>query len=92
MLIVLCIIRSHLSKLFHRMFNVTLPWNHPLDNKLGQAEPYEPLVCGFVNGLKTRPSHQHHTRMSPQRGTLIVRWPGSRPQSGLDFSFSTEGD
>ena len=35
------------------MFNVTLPWNHPSNNELNQAEPYEPLVCGFVNGHKT---------------------------------------
>jgi len=39
---------------FNRMFNVTLPWNHPSNNKLGQAEPYTPLDCGkFVNSQET---------------------------------------
>ena len=40
---------------FNRMFNVTLPWNHPSNNRLGQAEPYTPLDCGkFVNTQETR--------------------------------------
>ena len=38
---------------FCRMFNVTLPWDHPSNNKLGQAEPFEPLDRGeFVNILE----------------------------------------
>ena len=32
---------------------VTLPWDHPSNNKLGQAEFYEPLDRGeFVNSHK----------------------------------------
>ena len=39
---------------FYRMFNVTLPWDHPSNNKLCKAEPYEPLDYGqFSNSLKT---------------------------------------
>ena len=39
---------------FYRMFNVTLPWDHPSNNKLGRAEPYEPLDCGeFSSTHKT---------------------------------------
>jgi hypothetical protein len=35
---------------FHRMFNVTLEWDHPSNKKLGEPEPYERLDCGpFVN-------------------------------------------
>ena len=35
---------------FYRMFNVTLQWDDPLNNKLGQPEHYQPLECGpFVN-------------------------------------------
>lgn len=40
---------------FNRMFNVTLPWDHASNNKLGQPEPYVPLDCGkFVNSQETR--------------------------------------
>jgi hypothetical protein len=40
--------------LFYRMFNVTLPWDHPSNNKLGQLEPYQHLDCGpFVNSHET---------------------------------------
>jgi len=28
---------------FHRMFNVTLPWDDPSNNKLGTPEQYQPL-------------------------------------------------
>ena len=39
---------------FYRMFNVTLPWDDPSNNRLGKAEPYEPLHCGeFVNSHET---------------------------------------
>jgi len=35
---------------FYRMFNVTLPWDNPLNNKLGQPDYYEPLELGqFLN-------------------------------------------
>jgi hypothetical protein len=31
---------------FYRMFNVTLPSNHPSNNKLGKLEDYKPLDLG----------------------------------------------
>ena len=31
---------------FIRMFNVTLPWNHPSNRLLGVPEPYDPLDSG----------------------------------------------
>ena len=35
---------------FHRMFNVTLPWNHPSNNRLGEPDHYKPLDWGpFAN-------------------------------------------
>jgi hypothetical protein len=35
---------------FYRMFNVTLPSNHPSNNRLGQLEYYRPLDWGpFAN-------------------------------------------
>jgi hypothetical protein len=38
---------------FIRMFNVTLPWTHESNRKLGEPEPYESLDCGpFVNTFK----------------------------------------
>jgi hypothetical protein len=38
---------------FYRMFNVTFPWNHPSNNKLGKPDHYEPLDLGkFVNSHK----------------------------------------
>jgi len=38
---------------FIRMFNVTLPWNHPSNGLLGKPEPYAPLDCGpFTNILE----------------------------------------
>jgi hypothetical protein len=40
--------------LFYRMFNVTLPWDDPSNNKLGQPEPYQPLDFGhFFNSHVT---------------------------------------
>ena len=40
--------------LFCRMFNVTLPWDDPSNNKLGHVEFYQPLDCGhFVNSHET---------------------------------------
>ena len=32
--------------MFIRMFNVTLPWDHPLNEILGKPEPYDYLDCG----------------------------------------------
>ena len=38
---------------FIRMFNVTLPWDNPLNRTLGNPDPYEPLDCGpFTNTLE----------------------------------------
>jgi hypothetical protein len=35
---------------FHRMFNVTLPWNHASNNRLGEPDHYKPLDWGpFAN-------------------------------------------
>jgi hypothetical protein len=39
--------------MFIRMFNVTLPWNHPSNGLLGKPEPYDPLDCGpFTNTIE----------------------------------------
>jgi hypothetical protein len=39
--------------MFIRMFNVTLPWDHPSNGLLGKLEPYDPLDCGpFTNKIK----------------------------------------
>jgi hypothetical protein len=41
--------------MFIRMFNVTLPWNHPSNGLLGKPEPYYPLDCGpFTNTIEAR--------------------------------------
>jgi hypothetical protein len=38
---------------FIRMFNVTLPWNHPSNGLLGNPEPYVPLDWGpFTNTIE----------------------------------------
>ena len=38
---------------FIRMFNVTLPWDHPSNGLLGKPEPYDPLDCGpFTNTIE----------------------------------------
>ena len=38
---------------FIRMFNVTLPWNHPSNGLLGNPEPYDFLDCGpFANKIE----------------------------------------
>ncbi len=35
---------------FYRMFNVTLPWHHPSNNRLGEPDHYKPLDWGpFAN-------------------------------------------
>ena len=41
---------------FTRMFNVTLPWNHPSNALLGIPEPYDPLD----NGPFANISEYHH--------------------------------
>jgi hypothetical protein len=39
---------------FIRMFNVTLPWNHPSNTLLIIPEPYDPLGLGpFTNTIET---------------------------------------
>jgi hypothetical protein len=38
---------------FIRMFNVTLPWDHPSNGLLGAPEFYDPLNCGpFTNTIE----------------------------------------
>jgi hypothetical protein len=38
---------------FIRMFNVTLPWDHPSNNFFGYPEPYDLLDCGpFTNTIE----------------------------------------
>jgi len=38
---------------FIRMFNVTLPWDHPSNGILGRPEPYDSLDCGpFTNTIE----------------------------------------
>ena len=38
---------------FIRLFNVMLPWDDPLNHRLGVPEAYEPLDCGpFANTIK----------------------------------------
>ena len=38
---------------FIRMFNVTLPWDHPSNRSLGEPEPYDLLDCGpFTNTIE----------------------------------------
>ena len=40
---------------FVRLFNVTLPWDHPSNGLVGKPEPYEPLNCGpFTNVSESR--------------------------------------
>ena len=39
---------------FIRMFNVTLPCDHPSNTSLGNLEPYDPLYFGpFINTIET---------------------------------------
>jgi len=37
---------------FYRMFNVTLPWDHPSNNKLGEPDHYEPLDWGPSSNIR----------------------------------------
>ncbi len=38
---------------FIRMFNVTLPWDHPSNGTLGRPEQYDSLDCGpFTNAIE----------------------------------------
>ena len=38
---------------FHRMFNVTLPWDDPSNTRLGEPEPYPPLDWGPVTNVRS---------------------------------------
>jgi hypothetical protein len=41
--------------MFIRMFNVTLPWSHPSNGKLGKPEHYERLDSGpFTNTIESQ--------------------------------------
>ena len=64
---------------FHRMFNVTLPWNHPSNNRLGKPDHYKPLNWGlFLNIRKTTLAKGEYSRnVSPQdnSGNLQAREP-----------------
>src|SRR5712691_12899626 len=43
-----------LEGFFHRMFNVTLPWNHASNNIFGEPDHYKPLDLGpFPNIRET---------------------------------------
>jgi hypothetical protein len=47
--------------MFIRMFNVTLPWNHPSNGILGYPEPYDPLDCGpYPNTIEARFDKVNH--------------------------------
>jgi len=63
------------------MFNVTLPFDRPSNNKPFQAEPCESLVCGgFVNRHKIaflKLNEDHHT-------------PNVSPEGNFDNLFSRE--
>ena len=77
MLIVLCIIRSHLSKLFHRMFNVTLPWNYPSNNRLGEPDHYKPLEWDpFANMRETTLARGDYSsrNVSSQCNSVNMPW------------------
>ena len=43
---------------FYRMFNVTLPSDHPSNNKIGQADSYDPLDCGEFDSSHEKPFHK----------------------------------
>jgi hypothetical protein len=40
---------------FYRMFNVTFPWDHPSNKKLGELEYYKPLDWGQFLSIHTAP-------------------------------------
>lgn len=50
--------------MFVRMFNVTLPWNHPSNGLLGTPEPYESLNCGPFTNIHEVPlkTQEHYSR------------------------------
>jgi len=37
---------------FHRLFNVTLPWNHPTNTRLGEPEYYTTLNMGAFKNIR----------------------------------------
>jgi hypothetical protein len=50
---------------FIRLFNVMLPWDHPLNRTIGYPEPYEPLDFGpfdnTIGDFFNRVEHYSHT-------------------------------
>jgi len=48
---------------FYRMFNVTLPWNHPSNTRLGEPEQYTTLDWDPVANIrrKTLAKGDYHT-------------------------------
>jgi hypothetical protein len=66
--------------MFIRMFNVTLPWDHESNGKLGKPEYYDPLDCGpFANTIETPfDKVDHNSRFvtaEPNTGNLQAMTP-----------------
>jgi hypothetical protein len=61
---------------FYRMFNVTLSWDDPANNRLGELEYYKPLDLGrFVNIHKTtlREGGYYSPKVSPQANSHNIQ-------------------
>jgi hypothetical protein len=83
---------------FIRMFNVTLPWNHPSNTLLITPEPYDPLVLGpFTNTIETNFDEVVHISPfvtaetnagNPQAMTPDEWVISSLPDNSIDLIFS----
>ena len=59
---------------FIRMFNVTLPWDHPSNGLLGKPEPYDPLDSGPVTNTieATFEKVDHYSRSVTAETTITM--------------------
>lgn len=68
---------------FIRMFNVTLPSDHPSNGLLGEPEPYDPLEWGpFANTIENHfGSVVHYSRfVTAERNARMKNWKAMIPE------------
>jgi len=80
--------------LFYRMFNVTLPWNHPSNTRLGEPDCYQPLDWdSFENIRKSALSkgdyHTQNVTSQDNSGNMQAREP--RDAKGVTYKCRGSG-
>jgi len=79
---------------FYRMFNVTLPWNDPLNARFGEPEPYKSLASDPFTNIReaTLIKGDYYSRLvSKEDNASRVRAAGPDETSGFTYKCSGQG-